>query len=244
MSVLACLAALCGVAAASGHAASGPAGTPSASPPGSQRLSDERMVTRWALPQRRATVFSRPTGRARKITHLRMLTEDGFPELYLVLSRWVDPRGAAWFRIRLPMRPNGQKGWVPEDALGALNVVHTMIDIDKRRLRLTLFDHGRPVFGARVGIGKPATPTPAGHFWIREKFRVHCVPLYGTRAIGTSAYAPSLSEWPGGGVVGLHGTNQPQLIPGRPSHGCIRLKNRDIARLYRLAPRGTPVHIH
>ena len=68
--------------------------------------------------------------------------------------------------------------------------------------------------------------------------------IYGTHAIGTSAYAPSLSDWPGGGVVGLHGTNQPGLIPGRPSHGCIRLRNRDIQRLYRLASRGTPIRVH
>jgi lipoprotein-anchoring transpeptidase ErfK/SrfK len=67
--------------------------------------------------------------------------------------------------------------------------------------------------------------------------------IYGTHAIGTSAYAPTLSDWPGGGVVGLHGTNQPQLIPGRPSHGCIRLRNADVARFYKLAPRGTPVRI-
>ena len=38
-------------------------------------------------------------------------------------------------------------------------------------------------------------------------------------------------------MVGLHGTNEPGLIPGRPSHGCIRLRNRDILTLYRLAPR-------
>ena len=44
-------------------------------------------------------------------------------------------------------------------------------------------------------------------------------------------------------MVGLHGTNEPNLIPGRPSHGCIRLRNRDILRLYRMAPRGTPVDI-
>jgi lipoprotein-anchoring transpeptidase ErfK/SrfK len=44
-------------------------------------------------------------------------------------------------------------------------------------------------------------------------------------------------------VVGLHGTNEPDLIPGRPSHGCIRLRNKDIIRLYRLVPRGTPLHV-
>jgi lipoprotein-anchoring transpeptidase ErfK/SrfK len=44
-------------------------------------------------------------------------------------------------------------------------------------------------------------------------------------------------------VVGLHGTSEPGLVPGRPSHGCIRLRNTDITRLYRLVPRGTPLHV-
>ena len=73
---------------------------------------------------------------------------------------------------------------------------------------------------------------------MREKFRVTGAPVYGPFALGTSAYAPHLTDWPGGGVVGLHGTNEPGLIPGRPSHGCIRLRNEKITRLYRLAPAG------
>ena len=80
--------------------------------------------------------------------------------------------------------------------------------------------------------------------YIREKFRVKGTPVYGPYAMGTSAYAPHLTDWPGGGVVGLHGTNEPGLIPGRPSHGCIRLRNSSITKLYRLVPRGTPINIH
>jgi hypothetical protein len=212
-------------------------------PPGAAMVSDERLRSHWAYPARRAVVRSRPARGARRITRLHLLTEDRFPELYLVLSRWTDGAGQEWLRVRLPMRPNGRTGWVPRSALGRLHLVQTKLVVDRRRLRATLFRRGRLVFRARVGVGKRGTPTPAGRFYIREKFRVRNAPLYGTHAIGTSAYAPTLSDWPGGGVVGLHGTNQPQLIPGRPSHGCIRLRNRDIRRLFRLAPRGTPIEI-
>jgi lipoprotein-anchoring transpeptidase ErfK/SrfK len=52
-----------------------------------------------------------------------------------------------------------------------------------------------------------------------------------------------LSDWPGGGVVGIHGTNQPRPLPGRVSHGCIRVPNAKIARLAKLLPVGTPVRI-
>ncbi len=67
-------------------------------------------------------------------------------------------------------------------------------------------------------------------------------PTYGPYAFGTAAYSV-LSEWPGGGVIGIHGTNEPKLIPGRPSHGCVRVPNAAITRLWRLMPIGTPVLI-
>jgi len=44
-------------------------------------------------------------------------------------------------------------------------------------------------------------------------------------------------------VIGVHGTNQPWLIPGRPSHGCIRVANGGDHRFARLMPVGTPVRI-
>jgi hypothetical protein len=229
--------------AALAPASASAASLPPATPAGTVRLSDERLTTRWAHTADLQPVFSRPSGAAHRVARLRLLTEDHFPEVYIVLSRWKNAAGNTWLKIRVPMRPNGRTGWVRESALGALHVVHTQLVVNRHTLRATLFLRGHKRFSARVGVGKAATPTPAGHFWIREKFRVAGATLYGPRAIGTSAYAPTLSEWPGGGVVGLHGTNEPSLIPGRPSHGCIRLRNRDILRLYRLAPKGTPVDI-
>jgi hypothetical protein len=231
------------VAAAVAAADASAAELPPSTPPGTVRLSNETTTTLWAHTADVQPVFSRPSGAAPGVTRLRLLTEDSFPEVYVVLSRWKNEAGNTWLKIRLPMRPNGRTGWVREGALGPLHTVHTQLRVNRHTLRATLYDHGRKRFSARIGVGKAATPTPYGRFWIREKFRVRGNTIYGTRAIGTSAYAPTLSDWPGGGVVGLHGTNQPGLIPGRPSHGCIRLRNRDIERLYRLAPTGTPIEI-
>jgi L,D-transpeptidase catalytic domain len=242
-SIVACAVALAGAGAASVHAAATPSPLPPGTPPDAVKLSDEQLVTRWAYPERRGVVYSRPSARSRQVTRLRLLTEDRFPEIYVVLSRWVDPSGNAWLQIRVPRRPNGTKGWVPENALSDLNVSHKLIDVNKRTLRLRVFDHGKQVFTARIGVGKAGTITPSGHFYVREKFHVKGVPLYGPRAIGTSAYAPTLSDWPGGGVVGMHGTNEPGLIPGRPSHGCIRLRNADMLRLARELPVGSALTI-
>jgi len=211
--------------------------------PGQVQLSNETTLTRWAYAVAPGAAYSRPSSNAHRVGRLRFRTEDGFPEVYVVLASVQDARGRTWVRLRLPQKPNNVTGWAARSALGDFHVVHTKVVVNRRTLRLTLYDHGRPIFRAPVGVGKPSTPTPAGSFWIREKFRVAGSPLYGARAMGTAAYSNTLTDWPGGGIVGLHGTSEPQLIPGRPSHGCMRLKNRDIARLYALTPVGTPLLI-
>ena len=78
---------------------------------------------------------------------------------------------------------------------------------------------------------------------IRNELTRYASPFYGPIAFGTTARSAVLTDWPGGGFVGIHGTNEPQLIPGRVSHGCIRLRNADMLRLAVLMPVGTPLTI-
>jgi hypothetical protein len=210
---------------------------------GTARLSDERTITRYANAVARAPVRRRPSVDASQVARLRFRTEDGPLETYLALESLVDAAGRTWLRIRIPQRPNGRTGWVDRDDLGPLFTVTTMLRVNRRALRATLYKHGRRIWSSPIGVGKRGTPTPAGRFWIRSRLKgLPGGTIYGPWAFGTAAYS-SLSEWPGGGVVGIHGTNQPELIPGRPSHGCIRVPNANIRRLARLMPVGTPVHI-
>ncbi len=214
-----------------------------AQPAGSVRLSDGRTFAHWAHPQHRAAVRRLPSQTSRRVARIHYLTEDGFAEVYPVLRRFSDRDGRTWLRIRIPMRPNGRTGWVRNSALGPLYRVRTHLVVDRGRLRATLYRSGRRIWRSPIGVGKPGTPTPAGQFWIREKFSVaNQGGPYGPQAFGTSDYS-LLSDWPGGGVIGIHGTNEPYLIPGRPSHGCIRVPNHAISRLSRLMPIGTPMHV-
>jgi hypothetical protein len=207
------------------------------------RLSDERTHTYWAHARLRAPILGLPAPSSRLIARVHFLTEDGLPEVYLVLRRWADPDGRTWIKVRIPMRPNGRTGWVRAAALERLNLVRTSLVVDRGTLRATLYRSGQRIWRSPIGVGMPSTPTPAGRFWIRERIKVPSPGgSYGPWAFGTSAYSV-LSDWPGGGVIGIHGTNQPQLIPGRPSHGCVRLENSAIERLVRLMPIGTPVLI-
>ncbi|MDP1849559.1 MAG: L,D-transpeptidase [Solirubrobacteraceae bacterium] len=206
------------------------------------KLSDEKLVTRWGHAQATAKIRLSPQASSRMVARLRFLTEDGLPEVYLVLAARRDSAGRNWLQVRVPKRPNGKTGWVLDEMLSSsLYIVQTQLVVDRRKLRATLYKKGKKIWSARVGIGKRGTPTPRGKFWIRERLR-GLGGTYGPWAFGTSAYS-NLSDWPGGGVVGIHGTNQPGLIPGRPSHGCIRVRNDKIRRLARLMPIGTPVRI-
>jgi hypothetical protein len=203
-------------------------------------VSNETTTTYWANATSAGPVRQHPAATGRIFDHLRLWTESRYPEVYVVLAEWVDPH-ETWFKVRLPDRPNGRIGWVREQELGALHVVHTHLVLNEARLRLTLYRWGRPVFSTRVGIGKPSTPTPKGEFWITEKFPAQGG-VYGPYAFGTSANSV-LTDWPGGGVIGIHGTDQPWLIPGRPSHGCIRMLNQEVTKLWPLLPVGTPLTI-
>jgi hypothetical protein len=209
----------------------------------SVRLTDGRTFAHWAHPERIAPVRRLPSPTSRQVARTHYDTEDGFPEVYQVLRRLTHEGGQTWLQIRVPMRPNGRTGWVRDSALGPLNPVATRLLVERGRLRATLYRSGRRVWQSPIGVGATSTPTPGGRFWIREKFNVaDSGGPYGPRAFGTSAYSV-LSDWPGGGVIGIHGTNEPYLIPGRPSHGCIRIPNPAIIRLAELMPIGTPVRI-
>jgi hypothetical protein len=233
------LAGLCVAACAAAHAP----GARAAQQAVYERLSDLRTLSHWAYPNAEASVRAAPSPGARWVGNLRLLTNDGQAELYVALSSAHTETNETWIEVELPGRPNGKTGWVPRGALGPLHAVSGYLLVDRARLRATLFRDGKPIFSAPVGIGKASTITPPGHFYVMEKLRAINGPVYGPFALGTSAYAPTLSEWPGGGIVGIHGTDQPGLIPGRPSHGCIRMRNADITRLWAIVGVGTPIEI-
>ena len=139
------------------------------------------------------------------------------------------------------MRPNGRLGWIPA-ASATVRPVTTQIVIRRAARRLVLTRRGKRLLTAVVAVGKPSAPTPLGEFYVTARFEP-TNPFYGPFALETSAYSPTLSDWPGGGVVGIHGTNMPWLLGGAVSHGCIRVRNSVALKLERLAPLGTAIRI-
>ncbi len=193
---------------------------------------------------RRADVArTAPASGAAQVARVALRTPEGTSNVLEVLSRARDGAGAVWVQVRLAVLPNGTTGWLPRAAINGYRTVRTRLRIDLARLRATLFKDGRAVLRAPIGAGEPQWPTPRGRFFVRNKLVRFKSPFYGPLAFGTSARSAVLTDWPDGGFVGIHGTSRPELLPGRVSHGCIRMRNPDIVRLGRLMPVGTPITI-
>ena len=198
--------------------------------------------TVWSYAEEAARARTAPHLTARSVTKLHMRTENGEPEIYRFTASRRDTAGRDWVQVEIPRRPRTIKAWVPRSALSVEHIVHDRLVLNKRSLTATLYRSGSKVFTARIGTGKSSTPTPSGKFYIRQRLP-GLGGIYGPVAFGTSAYQNRITDWPGGGVIGIHGTNQPGLIPGRPSNGCVRMRNADVQRLDGLLQLGTPVWI-
>ncbi len=192
---------------------------------------------------RSATARAAPSVDAEAVTRLSTITPEGTANVVVVLERAEDSAERLWARIRLPILPNGSTGWVLRGSLSGYHSVRTRLVVDLERLEATLWSGERVLFRAPVGVGRTNWPTPRGQFYIRDRVRNLDSPFYGPAAFGTSARSSVLTDWPAGGFIGIHGTNEPKLIPGRISHGCVRMRNADILRLERLMPVGTPLTI-
>jgi len=210
--------------------------------PQPEGLAGAGATSRWTTVARPVTVREAANPAARAIASLSTRTPEDTTNVVLVEGSEVDDEGRLWIAVRVPALPQNVTGWVPRNALGANSFVRTRLVVDVERLSATLLRDGRPIFEAEIGIGAPAYATPTGEFYVRSKLR-SLSPFYGPLAFGTSARSAVLTDWPAGGFVGIHGTSRPELLPGRVSHGCIRLRNEDIVELDRLMPVGTPVTI-
>ena len=149
-----------------------------------------------------------------------------------------------WYRVQLPIRPNGASGYVRAEDVN-LFPVQARVEVDLSSRRVSVFRRGTLVFTASAGIGGAGTPTPTGRYYVNQRFRVlDPGGPFGPAAIGVSAFSPTLTGWAQGGPIAIHGTNDPSSIGRAVSNGCIRVQNHVARRLLRLVGTGAPVLIH
>jgi hypothetical protein len=103
--------------------------------------------------------------------------------------------------------------------------------VDKSQYKLYYLEHGWVVRVFDCVLGRPALPTPLGHFHIYAKD-----PRMG------GPYGPRRMRYHG--LYAIHGTDEPWLLkrfPRNYSHGCTRLSDAHILWLFPRCPVGTPV---
>jgi lipoprotein-anchoring transpeptidase ErfK/SrfK len=119
-----------------------------------------------------------------------------------------------------------------------------LIDLSDRSLSLS--DGTTGILSAKVGIGKPQTPTPLGTFYVTDPVDLTAKPngAYGAFALGLSGYSEVLTSFRGGpGQIAIHGTSNASDLGNEVSNGCIRVINDQVVPLAQQLPLGTPVTI-
>ncbi len=207
-------------------------GVPAARP----RTELTTVVARAAIAD--VAVFAQPDGRS-PTSVLHSPDAAGAPLVFVVRNSVGE-----WLQVELPIRPNGSLGWIKSyDVTLSQHDFHITVELSAHRI--TVSQGGRIIDAEPVGIGTRDTPTPGGSYYTTALIRPPDPNgFYGPYVYTLSGYSPVLRDFAGGGgVIGIHGTNEPSLLGKDVSHGCIRMSNAGITKLARILPVGVPVDI-
>lgn len=209
-------------------------------PAGASRSLAHRGVAAVAL--RPTTAHSAPTGHV--VARFALRNVNGVPTTFRVLEerRGPDCR-PEWYRVQLPIRPNGAEGWVRAQHVRPYAVAfRILVDLSDRLVAVYRGDD--LVAETPAAIGRPGTPTPTGSFYVNQRLLAPDPSgPFGPGGIGISAFSPVLTGWAQGGPIAIHGTNRPDTIGEAASNGCLRIDNAVLERLIHVVPDGTPVVI-
>ncbi|MCU1499554.1 MAG: ErfK/YbiS/YcfS/YnhG [Acidimicrobiales bacterium] len=212
-------------------------------PPEASELDPATMLGYIATPTGDPVVRAEPADDALPI-EIDPRTPAGAPTTFAIVGDASTP-GSDWYQVVLPSRPNEATAWVPASSVTVTKTpFRIFVDLAARRLRVE--EDGREVLATTTAIGTEENPTPTGATYVTELIDNNEPDgAYGPYAYGLALHSNTLSEFAGGdGQVGIHGTNQPQLIGQAVSHGCVRLTNGDVQALVDLElPLGVPVFI-
>jgi len=110
--------------------------------------------------------------------------------------------------------------------------------------KIALVENGRVVKVYPVAVGAARTPSPTGSFHISSRL-LHPSWYQPGKVVPPGPANPLGTRWMGLGYkgYGIHGTNMPLSIGKAASHGCIRMRNRDVEELYTLVQIGDAVEL-
>jgi L,D-transpeptidase ErfK/SrfK len=121
--------------------------------------------------------------------------------------------------------------------------------LKRSQRRVFVYKNDKVINSYPVAVGKPGWETPLGEFKV---LTMELNPIFKSfksgRVIPPGPDNPLGVRWigiwtDGATQLGFHGTNEPELIGQAVSHGCIRMMNKDVVKLYAQVKNGTPVQV-
>jgi lipoprotein-anchoring transpeptidase ErfK/SrfK len=111
--------------------------------------------------------------------------------------------------------------------------------------KLAVMELGEVVKVFPTAVGRPGSPSPTGAFRIVQRIPDPTWYSHG-RVVRPGKANPLGTRWLGLNVkgYGIHGTNNPGSIGRNASHGCIRLRNRDVEELFDMVSVGDSVELY
>ena len=156
-------------------------------------------------------------------------------------TNWMMWIGAAASAIGL----SSGRAFAAEAARGADAAPTRGIVVSLPDRKVALIENEEIVSIYPVAIGAPRSPSPVGTFNVVSRV---ANPAYYTpgKVIGPGAANPIGTRWIGLSAkgYGIHGTDSPTSIGFAKSHGCIRLRNADVERLFERVRAGDVVELH
>jgi hypothetical protein len=165
----------------------------------------------------------------------------GYPSALPVIAR-----SGGFLLVRLQQRPNQSTAWIAADGVEITTTPYRIV-IDLAAGRLKLLNLGETVLDAPAVVGRPATPTPAGHFFV-TMLQPGASAGYGRQVLVLSGHSETIDDWRGSGdaVIAIHGPLGDDAsvdAAAAISNGCVRLHLEDLDALAELVPPGSPVDI-
>ncbi len=151
--------------------------------------------------------------------------------------------GDGWLKVQLPIRPNGQEGWIKE-ADFTFTSTSIRAEVDLSDTSVVVYEGNEIVAQTQAVVGSSVTPTPVGTFYVTAK-KQNEEPYLGPWALALSGFSEVHETFNGGlPVIAIHGTTNPEQVGQYRSNGCVRIPNEVVTFLAETVPLGAPVHIN
>jgi lipoprotein-anchoring transpeptidase ErfK/SrfK len=110
--------------------------------------------------------------------------------------------------------------------------------------KLAVLDNGSVLRVFPIAVGADSSPSPTGEFEIVNRVSNPAY-YHAGQVIPPGQDSPIGTRWVGLNKkgYGIHGTSAPRSVGKAASHGCIRLRNRDMEQLFTMLRAGDRVEI-